>query len=206
MTRFWPIVAVLVISIGAYEIGGIVLSAVSSRASMLASIYQAGQRVFSTEEDERPRGFQPHAMIAIDGDTFREGDLRYRLAAVDACELDQTFGGEGREGFPCGRLARDLLQEHLDTGVPCHPRLKAGVIAKDRYGRVLVNCFDADGVDIEEALVRAGLAVASRPDQGRSPFLTLIEEKARVDQLGAWAHGSLDPKAWRASQATKEKR
>lgn len=91
---------------------------------------------------------------AIDGDTFKLGANRYRLAYIDAPELP----GHCRVGRQCvpgdPYAAKAQLQWMLDHDNLCH------ALGLDYYHRVLVQCFlrDADHLDFGENLINLGYA------------------------------------------------
>lgn len=90
---------------------------------------------------------------AIDGDTFRIEDRRYRLARIDAPELP----GHCRPGRHCVAgdpyAAKRALQWYIDQGLYCR------AIGIDVYHRTLVECTTAQGhLNVNDALVATGQA------------------------------------------------
>lgn len=90
---------------------------------------------------------------AIDGDTFKDGGQRYRIAAIDAPELP----GHCRRGRNCvdgdPYASMRALQWFLDHGVSCRK------LGSDRYGRTLVNCrVFGEEQDLGETLINLGFA------------------------------------------------
>ncbi|MEM7544882.1 MAG: thermonuclease family protein [Pseudomonadota bacterium] len=87
----------------------------------------------------------------IDGDTIDLGDVRYRLAGIDAPERGQRCGSEA---WLCGKTATERL-EALVAGraVWCDGG------TNDGRGRLIATCH-ADGLDLGRVLVREGLAWA----------------------------------------------
>lgn len=94
----------------------------------------------------------------IDGDTFRLGESRYRLAHIDAPELP----GHCRPGRICAPgdpyAARNALSWYLSqTSTYCH------ALGIDYYHRVLVECIlkrsTGDNISINAALVDQGYAI-----------------------------------------------
>ncbi|WP_299862199.1 thermonuclease family protein [uncultured Hoeflea sp.] len=120
----------------------------------------------------------------VDGDSLVIDERRLRLKGIDAPELDQRCRRDGF-AYGCGTEAASHLRGLIGGGqVQC---LGEGV---DRYGRDLVRC-QANGVALNEAMVRSGHAVAFGDYQAE-------EELARNGRLGLWA-GEFDlPKQWRA--------
>jgi micrococcal nuclease len=134
-----------------------------------------------------PEDAEP-AVVAriVDGDTIRirdgVGDQRVRLLNVDAPELDDPE--HGRE---CGaRTATELVEELLPPGARVW--LAADREDRDRFDRPLRYAWTADGVDVQAALVEAGLAevlVVPPNDRFAAP-LRPLEETAREATLGRW--------------------
>ena len=114
--------------------------------------------------------------IAIDGDSLRVGDTEVRLFAIDAPEANQTCG-RGAQQWACGAAASAHLMK-LATGrqITCTSR------GEDQYGRSLGQCV-ANGVDLNQAMVSAGYAVAYRRF-GRD--YVAAEEAAHARRLGLW--------------------
>lgn len=84
-----------------------------------------------------------------DGDTLRVGATRVRLSGVDAPELSQRCGSDGRK-VECGVMEADWLRRRVE-GRP----ITCETVDVDRYGRSVATCR-VGGVDIGAALVRAG--------------------------------------------------
>ncbi|WP_179758916.1 thermonuclease family protein [Hoeflea halophila] len=119
----------------------------------------------------------------VDGDSLVMGNRRLRLKGIDAPELKQRCRKNDRE-YGCGTEAasflRDLVANHQ---VICRGE---GI---DRYGRDLVRC-SAGGVDLNQAMVRSGQAVAFGD-------YVAAEAEARSQQAGLWAGEFEPPKQWR---------
>jgi endonuclease YncB( thermonuclease family) len=128
---------------------------------------------------------------AIDGDTLAAGVERLRLVGIDAPEADQTCGGNGASQWRCGDAAREALSVFASD-----PATQCGGDARDRYGRILVQCQRVT-LDINAELVRQGMSVAS----GR---YSAEEKAAREARRGIWAGPFETPKAWRASRGQPE--
>jgi len=136
------------------------------------------------------------AVRVADGDSIEVGGERVRLAGIDAPELHQSCGEQGRE-WPCGQQARAALQKLVDEGeargnaqeggeggVSCRP------VDEDRYGRSVAVC-SLDGRDLGAAMVQQGWAVAT--DGYGSE-----EREARAAGRGIWAGPFERPADWRA--------
>jgi len=90
----------------------------------------------------------------VDGDTLDVGHTRIRLEGIDAPEMAQTCQTATGESWDCGRKAAALLRTLAEQrDLACD---RTGV---DKYRRTLAVCYE-DGVNVNEAMVRAGLAWA----------------------------------------------
>lgn len=136
---------------------------------------------------------QPHTHLTgwivhvADGDTFTletaRGELRVRLADVDAPERGQPYGRRARE------VAGALVMGR---------RVEAIVVDRDRYGRAVAR-LTVNGQDVGAALVRAGAAWVYRRYTS-DPQLIAIEAEARARQRGLWrlpARERIPPWQWR---------
>ena len=123
----------------------------------------------------------------VDGDTLDVGSVRVRLHGIDAFERNQMCDGP-RGPWACGAAATSALKSRVEgRALVCEVR------DTDRYGRKVSRC-ERDGVDVAEALVASGLALAYRR---YSPDYIDEETAARAGALGAW-NGSFDrPEQWR---------
>jgi len=84
--------------------------------------------------------------VAIDGDTIRHGQLRLRLAGVDAPELPTT------KGIQAKRFLQNIIAKYPVTCIE---------IGMDKYQRLLVNChFIRNGskVSLDNELISNGMA------------------------------------------------
>lgn len=80
----------------------------------------------------------------VDGDTFRFGELRVRLAGVDAPEMDTPHGEPARR--------------HLESLVAAGP-IRCRDTGGRTHGRIVARCTLADGRDLDAAMVEDGWAV-----------------------------------------------
>ena len=123
----------------------------------------------------------------IDGDTLDVGSVRVRLHGIDAFERNQTCDGP-RGPWACGAAATSALRARAEGRI-----MVCEILDTDRYGRKVSRC-ERDGVDVAEALVADGLALAYRR---YSQDYVDEETAARAAALGAW-NGSFDrPEQWR---------
>ncbi|GAB4138972.1 MAG: hypothetical protein Tsb0016_05300 [Sphingomonadales bacterium] len=121
----------------------------SALIGLLASEYWPANRALP---DPEPDCFTCSAPQIIDGDTFRCGAERIRLASIDAPDMP----GHCRPGRRCTPgdpdAARDFLRRLLHGGIRCQ-RLET-----DHYGRTIARC-EASGLNVACAMVDAGHAV-----------------------------------------------
>ncbi|MFA5956763.1 thermonuclease family protein [Hyphomicrobium sp.] len=113
----------------------------------------------------------------VDGDTLDVGPTRVRLEGIDAPEIAQTCQTARGETWNCGVAAATMLRKLAE-----HQDLSCDRKGTDRYRRVLATCF-ADGIDIDEAMVKAGLAWAF---VRYSVTYVGVETEARNAKIGVW--------------------
>lgn len=130
------------------------------------------------------------SFTAVDGDSLRKDGQDYRLHAIDAPELFQTCRRADGSAYDCGREARDALRRLIrNATVTCR------VLDTDRYGRAVSDC-SAGGVNLNDAMVRAGWAIAyTRHGQDHAA----AQEEARTAGRGLWQGRFENPEAWRKS-------
>lgn len=117
----------------------------------------------------------------VDGDTLGVARLgRIRLLGIDAPEL----GGAFDTAAPFAREARErLIALVKDRWV----RLEFDDRSKDRYGRRLAYVFREDGLFVNAAMVRDGLArVSARRALRRLPELRRAQDEAQRFRRGTW--------------------
>jgi endonuclease YncB( thermonuclease family) len=125
----------------------------------------------------------------LDGDSLALGGEDIRLFGIDAPESRQTCRDGAGRPYRCGRTAaRALAAATAGRTVAC-ARLE-----RDRYHRQVALCT-ADGHDLGDTMVRAGLAVElAEYSHGR---YTAAERDARAARRGLWAGTFEQPAAWR---------
>lgn len=135
------------------------------------------------------------AFRVVDGDTVHIGEHKIRLIGIDAPEQQQTCAGRDGQPWACGLVAKDVLTglfEASPSGIACR------IDGRDRYRRLLGTCYAGtakDGIDVQKALIRAGLAVAEYAETYRDD-----EASAKAAGRGIWAGDFLRPKQWRRQQ------
>ena len=125
--------------------------------------------------------------IVTDGDTIKIDGQRIRLHGIDAPESTQVCQMDG-EPWDCGQAAAETL-ESLTEGkeVRCEEQ------DIDRYDRIVAVCYSG-GVDLNEQMVRLGLALAYRR---YSLDYVEEEEDAQRNGSGMWQGEFVAPYEWR---------
>ena len=126
----------------------------------------------------------------VDGDTLVLDGTRVRLDGIDALETGQTCARNGT-GWACGSSATEAMRRLIDRR-----QVRCEVSGRDRYGRAIAACF-ARGQDLQEELVRQGLALAYRRYSTR---YVPAEDAARAARAGIWAGSFVEPWRWRRQQ------
>lgn len=127
----------------------------------------------------------------LDGDSLvlATGE-QVRLIGINAPE----FGRDGRPDEPLAQEARAALRALVQGKEVTFFR---GREAYDRYGRLLAHAWLPDGTNVEERLLRLGLAVvvAVPPNVDRLAAYQAAERTARAAGLGVWGHAYYAPTA-----------
>jgi micrococcal nuclease len=112
----------------------------------------------------------------VDGDTIhvsRQGvDRRVRLWGIDAPEVHQSFGASAK------RFTRKLASRKTVT---------LQIRDVDRYGRIVAEVILPDGRNLNQEIVRAGLAWRYQYYARREQELKALETEARAAKRGLWA-------------------
>lgn len=119
----------------------------------------------------------------IDGDSLRIGGEEIRLKDIDAPEGRQTCTRAGGE-WDCGEESRRTLQRLIGRAV-----VGCRSVERDKHHRLLGYC-EAEGRDLNGAMVEAGMAVAFGGYRGE-------ERAAKAAQRGLWAGDFQMPRDWR---------
>ncbi|MGI9463462.1 MAG: thermonuclease family protein, partial [Aestuariivirgaceae bacterium] len=124
----------------------------------------------------------------VDGDSLRNGVEDIRLHGIDAPEYRQTCRDGDGNSYACGKQAARHLRKLINNApVSCQ------VIDTDRYGRTIGVC-SANGVELNQAMVKAGWAVAYT---SHSLGYVLIQDEARQARRGIWQGAFEQPEDWR---------
>jgi len=116
----------------------------------------------------------------IDGDTIQIGQVRLRLAGIDAPELDHPWGLKAKSELIrlCrGQTIRAEFAPHLS------------------YDRTVATCFLADGRDLSAEMVRLGMAL-DWPKFSGGKYAHLEPEGARKKHWKAAARQRGDMKSF----------
>jgi endonuclease YncB( thermonuclease family) len=128
----------------------------------------------------------------VDGDTFIVLDSKnhqhaIRLWGVDAPEYSQPLGGNARAA-----LGEPLVGKIITVEVTGHRRERE--IAK----------VMADGVDVNEAMVKQGLAWWDKQAAPKDKALESAEKEARKEKVGLWKEGQPTPPwEWRRKEKVR---
>lgn len=121
------------------------------------------------------REFEGRVVEIVDGDTvgvMHDGRAeRIRLNGIDAPEKRQAFG----------RRAQDFLGEMIFK-----QNVRVMVRSQDRYGRTVADLF-LGAKNVNQEMVRAGMAWWFRRYAPRDMVLRDLEERAREAGLGLWS-------------------
>jgi endonuclease YncB( thermonuclease family) len=126
----------------------------------------------------------------VDGDTlrllYRGGELKVRLAEIDAPERGQSYGRRSRQA-----LSELVFGKHV----------RVAEQDRDRYGRIVGRVY-VDGLDVNAEMVRRGYAWVYRRHATDAELYDL-EQQARDARLGLWSlpkREQLPPWEWRERQ------
>gem|GEM_PF-1545777 len=112
-----------------------------------------------------------------DGDTLVTDEGTVRAYGVDASE----------NCAPCYQAAKERLKALAGQAV----RLEEGPRREDSGGRMLAYLYTEDGMSIDEALIKEGLAEAWKQDGQHRDWLVALEEVARRARSGCLWGGSI---------------
>lgn len=135
-------------------------------------------------------------VVAItDGDTFKllTKDsllIKIRLANIDCPEKKQPFSTKAKQ------FVSDAI---FDKIVTIH------VLKKDRYRRFIANVIYNDSINLNNELVKQGLAW-HYIKYSKSKKIQELEDNAKVNKIGLWQDvNAIPPWEWRANKKKKVK-
>jgi endonuclease YncB( thermonuclease family) len=134
------------------------------------------------------------ADIAVtDGDTFRLDGTTYRLAGIDAPEIDQTCVDQGDEVWTCGVAARDRLSGHIgNRAVRCEDK---GPDPDHKQRRIGICSIEGEASTLNEWLVREGWAI--KFESAANGRFAAEEADARQNRRGLWSGCFAEPRDFR---------
>lgn len=91
----------------------------------------------------------------IDGDTIEIAGERIRFNGVDAPESWQACKDAAGKDYRCGKVAAFALDEFLAQSRPT----RCEYVERDRYKRIVGDCYRQDGASVNQWLVSEGHAV-----------------------------------------------
>jgi len=113
----------------------------------------------------------------VDGDTISIGDVRIRLAGIDAPELDDPWGKQAKWAMV------KLCKGHVVT---------AHIRPEISYDRVVADCYLPDGRDLSAELVRMGLALDwAKFSGGKYRHLEAEDARRKLWRVTARQRGTL---------------
>lgn len=135
----------------------------------------------------------------IDGDTISIRKERIRIAAIDACERDQTGLKDGKV-WRCGVAARSYLSKMIDGR-----HVRCDIIDRDQYHRLVGQCFIGQ-TDIGLTMVKAGLAEAMLRYLPGTHSISEVEygqaeNQARENGFGMWSAEIESPHVYRRAKS-----
>ena len=133
----------------------------------------------------------------MDGDSFRLDGRIIRLYGIDAPEWRQTCKRTNGTRWNCGKAAGEKLRTLVANKV-----VTCSVVDTDRYRRDVGRCT-ADRTDINDAMVRAGYALALR---SITYAYVGAERDARSARRGVWAGSMTPPWKWRKARKDRKSR
>ena len=118
-----------------------------------------------------------------------KADLKMRIAGIDTPEIKQTCEMEQGKSIDCGVLAKDYLQNLLESE-PGDLVIKP--IGVDYYHRILIRLFKGE-IDIGKKMVEDGMSYSY------DSTYKIEETYAKENKLGFWNFFKppVNPKIWR---------
>ncbi|WP_172980215.1 thermonuclease family protein [Tardiphaga sp. P9-11] len=135
--------------------------------------------------------------IVKDGDTIQIGNVAYKLAGVDAPEVDQPCVDEHADNWACGVEARDQLVKLIGKREVRCEDLGEDAIYKNR--RAGLCSIAGEAISLNQAVIRSGYAVnieTTVKAGARANFKT-DEAAARDKRQGLWRGCFVTPAEFR---------
>lgn len=130
--------------------------------------------------------------VVVDGDSLEYQGERIRILDIDAPEfLQKCYDASGWQ-YRCGFEAKEYLRKLVEGNVRCER------FGQDRYGRSLMDCFSASGINIGQEMVRQGQAVAYSDRYQKE------EREAKAYKRGIWQGKFMRPELYRALKKSHE--
>jgi micrococcal nuclease len=151
------------------------------------------------KQDGLPVSISGKVIAVIDGDTidvlYEGKPLRIRFAHIDCPEI--------RKGQPFGRSAKQFISDRcfgLSVSVENHNN------TFDRNRRLIAEVIAPGGINLNEELVKAGLAWHFKKYSHDKKYAAL-EESARKQGVGLWSEMQPTPPwEWREIKASNKKK
>lgn len=127
----------------------------------------------------------------IDGDTIEIRGERIRFNGIDAPEGRQLCNDARGKPYRCGQAAALALDDYLAASRPT----RCIMVDRDRYKRMVADCYRADGQSVAAWLVRNGHAL----DWPRYSKRRYADDQAAAERDGAgmWRGRFIEPWKWR---------
>ena len=133
---------------------------------------------------------------AVTGAMLELNGLHIKLLGLEAPYMQQTCANKFGQGYACGKVSRDWLQNWLQNKtVKCH------IISPQNNGRATGVCF-SEGYDVGAVIVNAGWAVAYTKN---TDIYVPYEQQAGTKKRGLWAGTFYKPWDWKKLQNKKTK-
>lgn len=124
--------------------------------------------------------------IVKDGDTIQIGNVAYKLAGVDAPEMDQPCIDEHADNWACGAEARDGLAKLINKREVRCEDLGEDKIYQNR--RAAICTVTGETVSLNQAVIQSGygIGIEAPAKAGAKANFQAIETVARDKRQGLW--------------------